>query len=72
MRVQSVHVFEVPGVDFIRPCGVFVFALFYCLFEVGLVLLWVSVVFLSMFLVCVLCLTVLVKCLLNVFPNCVR
>ena len=24
------YVFEVPDVDFIRPCGVVVFALFYC------------------------------------------
>ena len=27
--------FEVPDVDIIRPCGVVVFALFYCLLDLG-------------------------------------
>ena len=68
---------EVPDVDFIRPCGVVVFALFYCHLdlccgECYLVVCSLSE-FLSMclFVLCVLCLTVLVNCLLNVFAICV-
>ena len=65
---------EVLDVDFIRPCGVVVFALFYCrltcvVVSVMLVVCSLSV-FLSMCLV-VLCLTVLVNCLLNAFAICV-
>ena len=68
---------EVPDVDFIRPCGVVVFAFFYCRLDlccgnVRLVVCSLSV-FLSMclFALCVLCLTVLVNCLLNAFSICV-
>ena len=55
---------EVPDVDFIRPRGVVV--------SVMLVVCSLSV-FLSMclFVLCVLCLTVLVNCLLNAFAICV-
>ena len=69
-------VLEVPDIDFIRPCGVVVFALFYCSLDMCCVCyvgcLQLSV-FISMclFVLCVLCLTVLVNCLLNVFAICV-
>ena len=66
---------EVPDVDFISPCGVVVFALFYCHLAVVSVMLVVCSLsmFLSMclFVLCVLCLTVLVNCLLNAFAICV-
>ena len=68
------YVLEVPDVDFIMPCGVVAFALFYCRLDfcyvvsIRLVVYSLSV-FLSMcmFVLCVLCLTVLVNCLLNAF-----
>ena len=66
---------EVPDVDFIRPCGVVVFTLFYCHLAVVSVMLVICSlsVFLSMclFVLCVLCLTVLVNCLLIAFAICV-
>ena len=66
---------EVPDVDFIMPCGVVVFTLFYCHLAVVSVMLVICSlsVFLSMclFVLCVLCLTVLVNCLLNAFAICV-
>ena len=68
---------EVPDVDFIRPCGIVVFALFYCHLDLCCGECYVGClqfgVFLSMclFVLCVLCLTVLVNCLLNVFAICV-
>ena len=66
---------EVPDVDFIRPCGVVVFTLFYCHLAVVSVMLVICSlsVFLSrcQFVLCVLCLTVLVNCLLNAFAICV-
>ena len=66
---------EVPDVDFIRPCGVVVFTLFYCHLAVVSVMLVICSlsVFLSMclFVLCILCLTVLVNCLLNAFAICV-
>ena len=64
-----------PDVDFIRPCGVVVFALFYC--HLDLCCGECYVVCLSVFLpmcllvLCVLCLTVFVNCLLNAFAICV-
>ena len=61
--------------DFIRPCGVVVFTLFYCHLAVVSVMLVICSlsVFLSMclFVLCVLCLTILVNCLLNAFAICV-
>ena len=66
---------EVPDVDFIRPCGVVVFTLYYCHLAVMSVMLVICSlsVFLSMclFVLCVLCFTVLVNCLLNAFAICV-
>ena len=68
---------EVPDVDFIRPCGV-VFALFYfrldlccgeCYFGC---LQFECFLPMCLFVLCVLCLTVLVNCLLNAFAICVR
>ena len=73
------YVLEVPDVDFIRPCGVVDFALLYCRLDlcccecyVTLVVCRLSV-FLSMclFVLCVLCLTVLVNCVLHAFAICV-
>ena len=66
--------FEVPDVDFIMPCGVVVYAMFYCrlccvVVSVRLVVCSLSV-FLSMCLF-VLSLTVLVNWLLNAFAICV-
>ena len=67
---------EVPDIYFIRPCVVVVFALFYCPWTCVVVSVMLVVrsfsVFLSMFLfvVCVLCLTVFVNCLLNAFTIC--
>ena len=66
---------ELPDVDFIRPSGDFCFVLFlpgHVVVNVMLVVCSLSV-FLSMclFILCVLCLTVLVNCLLNVFAICV-
>ena len=69
---------EVPDVDFIRPCGVTLFLLCFiaawtCV-VVGVMLVVCSLsVFISMclFVLCVLCLTVLVNCLLNAFAICV-
>ena len=66
---------KVPDVDFIRPCAVVVFAMFYCRLDLVSVMLVVCSlsVFLSMclFVLCVLYLTVLVNCLLNEFAICV-
>ena len=68
---------EVPDVDFIWPCGVVVLLCFIdactcVVVSVRLVVCSVSV-FLSMclFVLCVLCLTLLVNCLLNTFAICV-
>ena len=69
---------EVPDVDFIGPCGVvfllcFIAAWTCVVVSVMLVVCSWSVV-LSMcllFVLCVLCLTVLVNCLLNAFAICV-
>ena len=71
------YVLEVPDVDFISPCGVVVFALFYfhldCVVASVMLVVCSLSVFLSMclFVLCVLCLTVLVNCLLNAFVICV-
>ena len=68
---------EVPDVDFIRPCGVVDFAFFIATWTCAVVIVMLVVcslsVFLSMcqFVLCVLCLTVLVNCLLNAFAICV-
>ena len=68
---------EVPDVYSIRPCGVVVFALFYCRWDLccgecyfGCLQFECSPIYVS---VCygVLCLTVLVNCLLNAFAICV-
>ena len=67
------YVLEVPDIDFIRPCGVVVFALFYCRLNLCCGECYVGCLqfecFLSMclFVLCVLCLTVLVNCLLSVW-----
>ena len=68
----------VPDVDFIMPSRVVVFALFYywtltCLVVIVIVFVCSLCVFLSMclFVLGVLCLTVLVNCLLNAFAICV-
>ena len=67
---------EVPDVDVIRPCGVVVFALFYCRLDLCCGECYVGCLqfqcFLSMclFVLCDLCLTVLVNCLLNAFAIC--
>ena len=66
------YVLEVPDIDFIRPCGV-VFALFYCRLNLCCGECYVGCLqfecFLSMclFVLCVLCLTVLLNCLLSVW-----
>ena len=69
MRVQAMQC-----VDFIRPCGVVVFALFYYRLDLccGECYFGSLCVFLSMclFVLCVLCLTGLVNCLLNAFAIC--
>ena len=64
---------EVPDVDFIRPCGVVVFALFYCRLCVVVSVMLVVCSFSVFLCMClfVLCLTVLVNCLLNAFAICV-
>ena len=68
---------EEPDVDFIRPCGVVVFALFIATWTCVVVSVMLVVCSLSVFLymcllvLCVLCLTVLVNCLLNAFAICV-
>ena len=66
-----------PDVDFIRPCGVVVFALFYCHLDlccgqcyVGCLQFECVPIYVSVCFVC-LCLTVLVNCLLNAFAICV-
>ena len=59
---------EVPDVNFIRPCGVVVFALFYCHMDLCCGECYVGCL---QFVLCVLCLTVLVNCLLNAFAICV-
>ena len=67
------YVLDVPDVDFIRPCGVVVllcFIAFWTCVVASIMLVVCSLsVFRSMclFVVCVLCLTVLVNCLLNEF-----
>ena len=69
---------EVPDVDFIRSCGVVEFLLCFiatwtcAVMSVMLVVCSLSV-FLSicLFVLCVLCFTVLVNCLLNAFAICV-
>ena len=58
--------FEVHDVDFIRPCGVVVFA---CVMVSVIVVVCICVF--SYLCVCVVCLTVLVNCLLNAFAVCV-
>ena len=67
---------EVPDVDFIMPCGVVVFVLFYCHLDlccgecyVGWLQFECVPIYVSV--LCVLCLTVLVNCLLNAFAICV-
>ena len=68
---------EVPDVDFIRTCGVVIFALFYCRLDlccgecyVGCLQFECFPIYLCVVL-CGLCLTVLVNCLVNVFAICV-
>ena len=70
------YVLEVPDVNFIRPCGVVVFALFYCHLDlccgecyVGCLQFECVPIYVSV--LCVLRLTVLVNCLLNAFAICV-
>ena len=69
--------FEVPDVDFIRSCGVIVFALFYSLFNLCCSECYFSCLQFVCFLprclsvLCVLCLTVLVNSLLSAFAICV-
>ena len=46
---------EVPDVDFIRPCGVVVFALFYCRLMLWCVLCWLSECFPIYVYVCFVC-----------------
>ena len=68
---------EVPDVDFIRPCRVGVFYLLYCRLDLCCGECYVGCqkfeCFLSMclFVLCVLCLTVLMNCLVNAFAICV-
>ena len=64
---------EVPDVDFIMPCGVVAFATWTCVVVSVMLVVGSLSVFLSMclFVLCVLCLTVLVNCLLNAFAICV-
>ena len=64
---------EVLDVDFIRPCGVVVFAVFYCRLDLCCGECYVGCLQFECFpiYVFVLCLTVLVNCLLNVFAICV-
>ena len=68
---------EVPDVDFIRPCSVVVFALFYCRLDLCSGECYVGCRQFEVFpsyvsgVWCVLCLTVLVNCLLNAFAICV-
>ena len=67
---------EVSDVDFIRPCGVVVFALFYCHLDLCCGECYVGCLQFECFpnyefVLCVLCLTVLVNCLLNAFVICV-
>ena len=61
---------EVPDFDFIMPCGVVVFALFYCHLDLCCGEYY-NGCFQFGFVLCVLCLTVLVNCLLNAFAKCV-
>ena len=63
----------VPDVDFIMPCGVVVFALFYGhLCYVGCLQYECVPIYASVCFVCfILCLTLLVNCLLNVSAICV-
>ena len=71
------YVREVHDVDFIRPCGVVVFALFYCRLDLYSgkcyfgCLQFVCFLSICLFVLCVSCLTVLVNCLLNAFAICV-
>ena len=67
---------EVPDVDFIRPCGVVLLcfiATWTCVVVSVMLVVCSLSVFLSMclFVLCILCLTVLVNCLLNMFAICV-
>ena len=67
---------EVPDVDLIRPCGDVVLLCFIATWTSAVVsVMWVVcsliVSYLCVFVLCVLCLTVLVNCLLNVFAICV-
>ena len=68
---------EVADVDFISPCGVVVLLCFIAAWTCVVVSVMLVVcslsVFLSMclFVLCILCLTVLVNCLLNMFAICV-
>ena len=65
-----------PDVDFFRPCGVFLLLCFIAAWTCVVVSVMLVVCslsdFLSMclFVLCVLCLTVLVNCLLNAFAIC--
>ena len=60
---------EVPDVDVIRPCGGVVFAAWTCVVVSVMLVVCSLRVFLSMclFVLCVLCLTMLINCLLNAF-----
>ena len=66
---------KVPDVNFIRPCGVVIFAMFYCRLDLCCGECYVGCLFeyfpISVFVLCDLCLTVLVNCLLNTFAICV-
>ena len=68
----------VPDVDFIRYCGVVVFALFYFCLDLccgecyfGRLQFVCFLYIMCLLVLCVLCLTVLVNCLLNAFAICV-
>ena len=62
-----------PDFDFIRPCGVVVFALFYCHLDLCCVECYVGCLQFECVpvYVSVLCLSVLLNCLLNAFAICV-
>ena len=66
---------DVPDVEFIRPCGVVVFALFYCCLDLCYIQCYVGCLQFECFPIYVsvlyICLTVLVNCLLNTFAICV-